>query len=1367
MIDINWKVFEIKNPKATEAFENLCYFLFCRRYGFKEGVRTDFNQVGLETEPVKDSEGNYCGFQSKFFTKRISYNDIADSIRKARENYPELKHVIIYLNQSARTSCKNAENIVDKCKEKGIDVEWFTQEQFKVALNQPENLDLAEFYFGKTDVLNMLSDSKNLRINTLLKSKEYVELSLQNKNSMLTISEYCNEILKSDSKLHLFTGAAGTGKSVCMRKIFNVYGAFDKETKDDQLAAIKALDAICIFINLNNTNLNSLENIITAYKDVYYAESPNNKFIYLMDGLDEIPSSSLDSTLLHIESLLEKDTTKKIVISSRFSSNNKFILKATFTNVLEYTIVDLNKEQIKQYFDNKEDAEKADKLKEFYKENSNWGQNITDILTLSLLWKHIYSVNSDSVFTDLMELSISTILNDIHHKKYLEDLNLPNPKAESIIQINKGLAFYLLENDRFSFTSEELQEVINNIYPKCDYKSTNKIVSYLADVFFDVVETENTKTFSYQHRRFLEYFTILCIDKKMQEDLGYLRENNIIINKDLFENMLLPYLQRKAMRSNDISLAFEVGLFNVYLGKDKAWGVDNSFYYWSRQIIYSIAALPEDVLQKVIYDKGLPIWNFFYEMPEKIIRILSESEKISYRDDFKQYYINFVLLIVLIHRSGKKEILPELLEKYELIEELSREKKYYFNTTSNKDNYLVWRCILYIKTVIYNNDLDSRIDSFINNIKEVDINDLFGQRISEKTLCLSSLFYNLIIYYPEKCADIISKMSINQISSFVLAVVNPECLDIIIKQVEVINTLKVILKEEIKNKGLSSVLCISLKKIWGETITENEKNTVVEYLNSDSFDSHSIFWKQHFDIVGFIIMAFKPEVNLQGIDIAVIQYVNVYDAYFNLLQDKYTITKFVKRIQQNSYGNSEATYYIRILLGKALAVCNDDDELIKSTIDYLNSALTDGGHIIVYHTMKTHNPDRFNKIINSTLVNKLDNPNIYQDIDYVSTSDLLFMISYIGSDCDKLLSYKFLLKGLSNGIMRMNEGKDTIGDYKLLEGLKEILHNNWVSTERLKTYLNRIILIAKTMNSFHISNDVHGKTMELLQRYDFDAAEYYYDNIKSLPETYNDIHFNFAMGLVRRGRVVDSVERCLSYIKVSVDRNYQKLEWNSLYFKVAVYLEIASCDFYSDEVQDNYFDKAREEIDKLENAGWDRELQEREYEIYDVLCKVRKKEVDVSKAKEYIYTKKCESDINDENNLLDIIEQIDSGDRLNSFISKLDREYYLNNLNINEQLIQKCIEITGNIDGIICHLLDKHYPSSIHYSGNSGYFWMTVVAALKNPKSRNSIFEYLITSGGGHDGFSELIKIYAALDNKKVCVNAFESLLNTVEFLLC
>ena len=55
MVDINWKAFELKHSKAIEAFEMLCYFLFCRKYNLAEGIRTDFNQVGLETEPIKTS----------------------------------------------------------------------------------------------------------------------------------------------------------------------------------------------------------------------------------------------------------------------------------------------------------------------------------------------------------------------------------------------------------------------------------------------------------------------------------------------------------------------------------------------------------------------------------------------------------------------------------------------------------------------------------------------------------------------------------------------------------------------------------------------------------------------------------------------------------------------------------------------------------------------------------------------------------------------------------------------------------------------------------------------------------------------------------------------------------------------------------------------------------------------------------------------------------------------------------------------------------------------------------------------------------------------------------------------------------------
>ena len=52
--------------------------------------------------------------------------------------------------------------------------------------------------------------------------------------------------------------------------------------------------------------MSSLENIVDAYKNFYSLSNQYNKFIYLFDGLDEIPNNSITGTILFIEELLEK-----------------------------------------------------------------------------------------------------------------------------------------------------------------------------------------------------------------------------------------------------------------------------------------------------------------------------------------------------------------------------------------------------------------------------------------------------------------------------------------------------------------------------------------------------------------------------------------------------------------------------------------------------------------------------------------------------------------------------------------------------------------------------------------------------------------------------------------------------------------------------------------------------------------------------------------------------------------------------------------------------------------------------------------------------------------------------------------------------
>lgn len=1363
MIHINWSVFQLKNPKTTEAFETLCYFLFCRKYNLTEGIRIDFNQAGLETEPIKNERGEYSGFQSKYFEKKVSYDSIAGSIDQAIKHYPELKRIIIYINQNAKTSCDNAQKIEKKCAEKGIDIEWFLPGNFLISLNQPQNWDLAEFYFGETDTIKWLSNSKNIRINTLLQSKEFVELNLYHTDKVISIKEYSQKILDSDNKLHLFSGTAGTGKSVCMWKLFNTYSGFDKETKEQQLEVINKLGAICVFINLNNTALDSLESIITSHKRFYSADNEHNKFIYLFDGLDEVPSSSITATILFLEELLEKDTTKKIVISCRVSSTNKFILKSSFNNLTEYTIEDLSQEQVWLYFQNKGNEEKENRLVELCRRDGSFLGNVTDILTLNLLWTHILQISDINFLPELMELGVSTVLKDIHHKKYLEEMNLPNPKEEAIININKELSFHLFEEDKFCFTQKELYDIIERTYPKCDYMSANKIVSFLADNFFDITVTDNIYTFSYRHRRYAEYFTLLCIDNEIQTNLDYLRKRNIIINKDLFDKMLIPYLYSKAKRNKDLSIACEVGLFNVYMGNDKAWGVDNAFYYWSTWIIYAIASLPEKIFQLVIEDEGLPIRNFFFDIPEKLITLLKNNDKFYYNADFKQYYINYMLLIAMMHKSDKKDILPVLLSKYTEIRELCREKNYFFNSTSNRDNYMVWESILYIETVICKDNIDKYIEICISTSKEKNIDTIFKEYIDTEIFLCASLYYNLLIYYPEKCVNIVEQMNLNQLSIFTLMVSRAECVGIVLNN----NNLKDVLirkfEKEIVNGGLSATLCLALKQRAGASLTEKELLLVTDYLQNSQFSSHTIFWKEHGDVVGFILSTFSEKIKFTQLDIPVKQYVIVYDAYIELLTGILTIKGFVAKIKNYLVSNSEATYYIRILLGKAFALCNEDLISIKGAIDYLSYEIKNTSLLIVYHKMKQHNPERYKAVMDVSLLSKLNTPEVYQDIDYTSTSDLLFMLSFIMSSYDDSKCYQYLLKGLGNGMLRMNERKDTIGDYRLLESMEELLKTNWLTTEEIISYLNRIILIANKMNSFHIDNDVHGQAMEILKKYNFEAAEYYYKRI--LPEeTYNDIHFKFAVGLIDRGRNVESVEQCVENITNSYDNYYQKLSNGSFYYRIRLYLYMATCDFYLANLRKTYFEKACKEIDELENAGWARELAPEDYQIYKKLCYEYQKEVDVTKQKEWDYK---QNEVKNRKDCLKILSEINSSEELKLFITKIQREYSVDNYQIGEMLIQKSIDLTGNIDDILKLFSEQYYPSSSVGYINSRNYWMVMVAALRNQKAKSSAFNYLISHGGGHDGFSELIKIYSELDNKDICLRLFETMVRCIEFLLC
>ena len=293
---------------------------------------------------------------------------------------------------------------------------------------------------------------------------------------------------------------------------------------------------------------------------------------------------------------------------------------------------------------------------------------------------------------------------------------------------------------------------------------------------------------------------------------------------------------------------------------------------------------------------------------------------------------------------------------------------------------------------------------------------------------------------------------------------------------------------------------MELKKFLVGSLVEKEEEIVKKYLENIEFIGSSIFWKEHYDIIAFILAVFeKKQINLK-IDQETKRYVNVYKVFLELIDKSCSIERFICYVQQNIFNNTQDSYYIRILLGKVLSLLDDEDFNIKGSLDYLNDSIKDSRILIIYYTMKLYNQSRFKSLLSITELNKLTESKVYEDINFTSTSESLFMLSFILSDHDKLLGHELLLKGISNGIMRMDDRKDTIGDYQLLDSLEILLINNLILTEELIIFLKRILKITNKMNLYHIENDTHANVMYILQKYDFTAAEFYYNKIAHLEE---------------------------------------------------------------------------------------------------------------------------------------------------------------------------------------------------------------------------------------------------------------------------
>ncbi len=823
-IKIDWNQFKIKNENYRKSFEDLCYHLFCRKFGITEGIRRNYNQVGLETYPINDKKTNKCiGFQSKFFDNKLSDSSskkqIIDSIKKAKKSYKDLDKIIIYTHLSFGS--KNPEYKQKIEKEAGkIEIEWFIKSNFEILLNQPLNLDLTQLYFDIGDELGFIKNSCSSEILTFLQSSEYLELPfIDIKKEAVKDVKY--DIFSSDRMEFLITGHPGSGKTIFMHKLLQEFGGLNKENGNEIIEILQKNDAVPILINLKSCATDSLENILRGRQNDSKIRGKQLGFIYLFDGLDELREERADNVLLHIHELKQSNKSKKIIISCRSGNLNKIKSKIYFPQITEYQIDDLDEEYITQYFDAKNNSDKNKQLQQLKKDNKILIRDIKDIFLIKLLWDTINELDKESIILDLLEKKVCLLLNNQEHRKNIEEINLLNPKKEAIIALNQNISFEFQKKFQLRFPQKDLQKLIIQMFPRLDYKSVNIILNYSSNLFFENTysKANQSQTFIYQHRRYQEFFFAQKLKFEYEENPRILRDLKVLSNRDFFENLFLKYLRKEYKKEKNLPGLIELNLIDVYLGKHKGYGAGNAYYMDSEKFIPSLAYQDNVTFKELIADENLQIKEKISIDFEELKKQFDKWKKDKNDYDSKNYLVSvwengissLLKNIVISHKANKKNIADDFLRDLEKVTPIFEKNKFIENIRDNENIrnpfWNQWEDWIYIRIVIKKENSQDIFNRLIRNNYQSFLNEKdYGFEESGKDKLAKSFIRVCLEYKWEDLFKLIDVFDEYEFLVFLDVLSSIDKLPIFVEEISIHDKIKVFLKnfsQEITEKNSS------------------------------------------------------------------------------------------------------------------------------------------------------------------------------------------------------------------------------------------------------------------------------------------------------------------------------------------------------------------------------------------------------------------------------------------------------------------------------------------------------------------------------------------------------------------------------------
>ncbi|SKA92244.1 hypothetical protein SAMN05428976_11918 [Clostridium sp. USBA 49] len=1387
MIQIDWRQFGRKFESLQASFEQLCHYLFCRELKITSTVSADHNQKGLETKPVKFQD-KYYGYQAKFFEKSINYTQIKESIKNALDEFEcELDYIFIYLNTGAKTSCDSAKNIVKMAKDKGVEIVWKDVTSISTMLAQPSNIDLAQAFFGIGDEFKFIKESTNKDVITLLQSNEYIDLPIIADNNKYLFSNLSNMVLKGQDKVSLFIGNPGSGKSICMHKFFQVYSGLNKKDEKGMFETIEKNNAVPMLINLKYCSKDSLENIIRNRQNDYGIREEIKNFIYLLDGLDEISENDVEITLHYIKELVNKSSTCKVIISSRKESINRILIKSYFPNLKEYTIGDLCEEDIKKYFEAKNNTIKLELLDKLKSENKLLTE-IKDILLVKSLWDVIDKHNNKNCILDILRLKVESIIDKAEHQKVLNQLNIPNPKKNEIIELNKTISYEMQKKFVLNFSYKEIYDIVLNKYPRIDYKAANKIVGYLAESFFENNYNEETLSnfsYVYQHRRFQEYFFTLRLKEKFEKNPNILRELRVLSNRKFFEDFFLELLRKEYTAKNDIGGMLELNLINVYLGKSEDWGADDPAYLYSYELTEAIASQRDEMFESLMSEETLPIAEHLSGDIEKIV------QEIEYRNSDKRY-INrlpdpiqekaqsIVRNIAICWQNGKFTFAKELDKRMcQLVEDVKLNNNKYLKYISSAIREEI-KNYLYILLVIRGNKSSDVLENYV---RQLYINDNKGYKLAETDdeKIIKAFFSVILDKENTEIVELINLINDKELVTLLEIFCSTDYLHYL-KNNNVVEALSARIKQVPEKVILENEMIIAFKRYLKLDISDNEKDAIDRFWGSLSKErAIDLFThKGYHQIYSFITVAcdkYSDFVEMGFVDVRNV-YIQLYKGYFDLLENKTSIGKVAKRFcdcnELLSVSKSiNYKYYFSKVWASIFAKSSLGIDKLLRIKEYLYLHTEQISMLMLFCEIKRKNLELFKKIVDISEIEEIEKTLVKNGPEFTfSIQDNVnswFHLAYLYSSFNETKSINCISNGINKGILRHGWRKDSIVDIDLINSLEIMVDNKFFNREDTKKIIKRIFNYLTYLGKI---TDESGdwkafeKLLKITSRIDIKLAEQF---LKMLEE--EDLIFNELVTIVLIEKVyqtesLSDLQEIMGFYKIENDGYYGRR--HDLYYleKIKVFLEVLDSGIFEDEEEKKAFDKAYFCFESIKRYSGDTKIGDVElYNRYKHYCEVydKKCNAELETYKPEIYSKP--KDKLTDKGLKVLLDSVVDTTTLIEVYKKLNEPYVLiEKPETWRNLIDKTYSITSSLELFFDYLKNIYYLH-FHYSSNSDYVHYAVAYAFSRTEMRQDMLDF-IYKNSGHGGFYALIKVYEINGNKEQCIKLFNRFIRFCDFLV-